>query len=144
MPFKPLTAREIMLLHDMLIARYGGAAGLRDRALLDGAIARADARLAYGDAAPGSLESIIEATAAVASGIVASHPFVDGNKRTALMVVRSLLNLNDIEFAPPRGEVVDAMVGLASGGWSERDFKGWVAKHSTMRDTPSNTPSKPH
>ncbi|WP_244068297.1 hypothetical protein [Bradyrhizobium sp. Ce-3] len=66
-------------------------------------------------------ESIVDAAVAVASGIIRSHPFVDGNtfvdgnKRTALMVVRSLLNLNEIEFAPPREETADAMVELASG-----------------------------
>jgi death-on-curing protein len=144
MEFKPLTAREIMLLHDMLITQYGGAAGVRDRALLDGAIGRADSRLAYGGTASGSTEPIVDAAVAVASGIVFSHPFVDGNKRTALMVVRSLLNLNGIEFAPPREETADAMVKLASGEWSEGDFKDWVAKHSTPRNDPSSTPTKTH
>jgi len=86
MEFKPLTAKEIMLLHDIAVARYGGALGLRDRALLDGAIGRADSRFAYGPFEPGSFESKVDATVAVASGIVFSHPFVDGNKRTALTV----------------------------------------------------------
>ena len=53
-----------MLLHDMLIARYGGATGLRDKALLEGAISRADSRIAYGSADPGSTESIVEAVVA--------------------------------------------------------------------------------
>jgi death-on-curing protein len=139
--FNPLTAKEILLLHDMAIAQYGGAIGLRDRALLDAAIGRAEARSAYGPFAPGSLESKVDATVAVASGIVSSPPFVDGNKRTALTVIRFLLKLNDIEFSPPRGEVADAMVKLASGEWSEELFKGWVLKRSTPRAAPSSTPS---
>jgi death on curing protein len=140
--FKPLAAKEVVLLHDIAIAQYGGAIGLRDRALLDGAIGRAEFRLAYGPFEPGSLESKVDATVAVASGIVSSHPFVDGNKRTALTIIRSLLRLNNIEFAPPRGEVPDAMVKLASGDWSEEVFRGWVLKHSTPRAAPSSTPSK--
>jgi len=142
MEFKPLRAKEIMLLHDIAVSQYGGASGLRDRALLDGATGRADARVAYGSFEPGSLESTVDAAVAVAHGIVSSHPFVDGNKRTALTVIRALLNLNEIEFAPPRGEVADAMVKLASGEWSEEVFTEWVLKHSTPRPAPSSTPSK--
>jgi len=128
MEFKPLRAKEIMLLHDIAVSQYGGASGLRDRALLDGATGRADARVAYGSFEPGSLESTVDAAVAVAHGIVSSHPFVDGNKRTALTVIRALLNLNEIE--------------LASGEWSEEVFTEWVLKHSTPRPAPSSTPSK--
>ena len=133
MQFKPLTTKEIMLLHDMLIAQYGGATGLRDKALLEGAISRADSRIAYGSADPGSTESIVEAVVAVASGLVSSRPFVDGNKRTALLVIRALLNLNDVNFSPPHKEVADAMVKLASGEWSEDAFKDWVMRNSVLR-----------
>jgi len=60
MQFKPLTTKEVMLLHDMLIAQYGGATGLRDKALREGAISRADSRIAYGSADSGSTESIVD------------------------------------------------------------------------------------
>jgi death-on-curing protein len=133
MEFKPLTTREIMLLHDMLVAQYGGAAGLRDKALLEGAIHRAESRLAYGSAEPGSLESLVDAAVAAGSGIVSSHPFVDANKRTALLVIRALLNLNGVVFSPPLGEEADAMVNLASGEWSEDVFKDWVLRNSVPR-----------
>jgi len=122
-----------MLLHDILVAQYGGATGLRDKAVLEGAISRAESRLAYGSAEPGSLESLVDATVAVGSGIVSSHPFVDANKRTALLVVRALPNLNDVEFSPPSGEEADAMVNLASGEWSEDVFKDWVLQNSVLR-----------
>ena len=135
MEFKPLTIKEIMLLHDILIAQYGGATGLRDRALLEGAISRADSRIACGQAEPASLGSFVDAAVAVAAGIVSSHPFVDGNKRTALLVIRSLLNLNDVVFSPPPQEVADAMVRLASGEWSEDVFKDWVLRNSVLRMT---------
>lgn len=111
------------------VARYADhpvrrrPAGARNRALLERAIGRADFCLTYGGTPSISAESIVYAAVAVASGIVLSHPFVDGNKRTALMVVRSLLNLNEIEFAPPREEIADAMVKLASGEWSEGTSK---------------------
>jgi death-on-curing protein len=139
MEFKSLTAKEILFLHDIAIAQYGGALGLRDRALLEGAMGRADTRLAYGPFEPGSLESTVDSAVAVASGIVSSHLFVDGNKRTALTVIRALLNLNDVVFAPPRNEVAGAMVKLAAGEWTEEAFRDWVVRHSTPRAVPPGT-----
>jgi death-on-curing protein len=85
----------------------------------------------------------VDATAVVASGIVSSHPFVDGNKRTALLVVRSLLNLNDVEFSPPKQEIPDAMVKLASDEWSEEMFKDWVLRNSILRVLRMNVTSHP-
>jgi death-on-curing protein len=134
MEFRSLAAKEIVLLHDIHIALYGGAVGARDRTLLDRAIGRADARLAYGSFETASFEAAIDATVAVASGIVYSHPFVDGNKRTALTVLRSLLRLNGIEFNASSQELVDALVKLASGETSEDEFRDWVAKLSFARD----------
>ena len=140
MQFKPLTTKEVMLLHDMLIAQYGGATGLRDKALLEGAISQSDSRIADGSADPGSTETIVEAVVAVSSGLVSSHPFVDGNKRTALLVIRALLNLNEVNFSPPHKEVADAMVKLASGEWSEDAFKDWVMRNSVLRMTIASHP----
>jgi death-on-curing protein len=140
MRFNPLTSKEIMLLHDMLIAQYGGATGLRDKALLEGAISQSDSRIADGSADPGSTETIVEAVVAVSSGLVSSHPFVDGNKRTALLVIRALLNLNEVNFSPPHKEVADAMVKLASGEWSEDAFKDWVMRNSVLRMTIATHP----
>lgn len=139
MAFKALTVTEILLLHDIIISRYGGAAGLRDRGLLEGALGRAEARRAYGEADPDSIDGLVDAAVAVTHGIVTSHPFVDGNKRTALQVIRSLLKLNGVNFDPPTGEVADAMVNLASGTWSETVFRNWARGCCSLADKP--TPS---
>lgn len=120
MSFQSLTAREITNLHDVAISRYGGSPGVRSLDALEGAIGRADARMTYGSGDP------IEATVAVASGIVLSHPFIDGNKRTALLTIRALLTLNGFNFEPKTGTEANAMVWLASGRWSEAEFLAWV------------------
>jgi len=135
--FQALTVTEILLLHDIIISRYGGAAGLRDRGLLEGALGRAEARLAYGEADSNSIDGLVDATVAVAHGIVTSHPFVDGNKRTALQSIRSLLRLNGVRFDPPIGEEADAMVNLASGTWTETVFRDWVRGCCTFEDKPT-------
>ena len=132
MAFQNLAVSEILLLHDIIISRYGGAAGLRDRGLLEDALGRAETRLAYGAADPEAIDGLVDAAVAVAHGIVTSHPFVDGNKRTAFQVIRSLLRLNGVSFAPPIGEEADAMVSLASGTWTEAVFLRWVRGCCTL------------
>lgn len=135
MAYQALVASDILLLHDIIISRYGGASGLRDRGLLEGALGRAETRLAYGEAAPDSVDGLVEAAVAVAHGIVTSHPFVDGNKRTAFQVIRSLLRLNGVIFDPPIGEEADAMVNLASSVWTEAVFRDWVRDCCTVDES---------
>jgi death-on-curing protein len=130
--FQNLAVSEVLLLHDIIISRYGGATGLRDRGLLEGALGRAETRLAYSEVDPESIDGFVDAAVAVAHGIVTSHPFVDGNKRTAFQVIRSLLRLNGVSFAPPIGEEADAMVSLASGTWTEAVFLRWVRGCCTL------------
>jgi death on curing protein len=132
--FLSIAVTEVLLLHDVIIARYGGAAGLLDRGLLEGALGRAETRLTYGNA---------EAAVAVAAGIVSSHPFVDGNKRTGLQLLWSLLHINGVEFTPPVGEEADAMVNLADGKWDETTFQRWVLENSTMKCQVIDMPTPP-
>jgi prophage maintenance system killer protein len=68
----PLTA--VVVIHDRQIARHGGGAGLRDRALLEMGCARPMNLFAYGN------PSIEDLAAAYAFGLVRAHAFVDGNK----------------------------------------------------------------
>jgi death on curing protein len=117
-----LTLEEVMFLHYKAAARFGGASGLRDKAILEGALGRADSVIAYGD----PTTALIDAAVAVAAGIATSHPFVDGNKRTALIVLVSTLDLNGIKFNPPIQEETDAMLALADGQWNEEQFRNWV------------------
>jgi death-on-curing protein len=141
--FLSIAVTEVLLLHDVIIARYGGAAGLLDRGLLEGALGRAETRLTYGNAEAGSLEAFVDAAVAVAAGIVSSHPFVDGNKRTGLQLLRSLLHINGVEFTPPVGEEADAMVNLADGKWDEAAFQRWVLENSTMKCQVIDMPTPP-
>lgn len=117
-----LTVGEVTLIHDMVIRHNGGALGLRDKAALEGSLGRAAARLAYGEG------DIIGAAVAVASGIVSAHPFVDGNKRTALVALRVLLKLNGIDFELIEPEAADMTCALAAHLISESDFESWVRR----------------
>lgn len=84
--------REVLALHDRLLALDGGAAGVRDAGLLKSALARPQQHFAYAEAP----DAIAMATLYTA-GIVFNHPFVDGNKRTGFVV--GILFLNSMAFA---------------------------------------------
>ncbi len=121
-------ARELILaIHDEQIAEHGGAAGLRDPALLESALARPLNRAGYG--APDTAE--LGALYAIA--IARNHPFVDGNKRTGYVALELFLALNGIAFPVSDAEAVVATLGMAAGELDDDAFIAWVRHHATPR-----------
>ncbi|QDI74226.1 MULTISPECIES: type II toxin-antitoxin system death-on-curing family toxin [Leisingera] len=114
----PLAA--VTVIHDRQIARHGGAAGMRDRALLEMGCARAMNLAAYSDA------GVAEVAAAYAFGIAKAHAFVDGNKRTAFVTAVTFLRLNGYQFRPAPVEGVRMMEDLATGDVDEAAFAEWL------------------
>ena len=80
-----LTVEEVIAIHDEQIAEFGGSYGLRDMGGLESAILRPQI---------GYYDGIIEEAAALMESLAMNHPFVDGNKRTALDTTDSFLRLN--------------------------------------------------
>ena len=117
--------RAVIVIHDRQIARHGGAAGLRDMALLEMGCARAMNLAAYADA------DIAMIAAAYAFGLAKAHAFVDGNKRTAFVTALTFLRLNGYAFRPDPVDGVRMMEDLASGQVSEARFAGWLTSGMT-------------
>ena len=101
--------RIVLAIHDEQIAEHGGQPGLRDGGLLDSALARPRNRLAYAGAELPAL------AAEYAFGIIRDHPFLDGNKRTALVVSELFLALNGHELWPDDGVCVLVFLRVAAG-----------------------------
>ncbi|MFZ0301968.1 MAG: type II toxin-antitoxin system death-on-curing family toxin [Terracidiphilus sp.] len=116
-----VSTNVILAIHDEQIAEHGGMAGLRDEALLLSALARPQNLVAYGE------PDIADLAASYAVGIARNHPFLDGNKRTALTVaVGVFLPLNGYELAAPDAETVRTMLAVAEGSMPEPDFAAWL------------------
>jgi death-on-curing protein len=113
--------REVQILHDSLVARFGGGEGLRDAALLKSALARPPQRLAYGDR-----PDLIQLAAAYTAGLVGNHPFVDGNKRTGFLIGILFLELNGYQFTAREEEAAQAVLGLASGALDEAAYSAFL------------------
>ncbi|CAN5329840.1 type II toxin-antitoxin system death-on-curing family toxin [soil metagenome] len=106
--------------HKRQIAEHGGTEGLRDEGLLLSAIARPENLLAYGEDV-----DIAALAASYAFGIAKNHPFLDGNKRTAMVVAITFLNLNGFDFDAPLPDVYTQFLGLAEGSVPEEDLAAW-------------------
>ena len=117
--------REVVLaIHDEQLAEHGGQSGVRDMGLLESALARPRNRHAYAKG------SIAELAASYAAGISRDHPFIDGNKRTSLVVAELFLEMNGKVLTAPHDECVLAFVQLAAGTVSESELAEWIAGHS--------------
>ena len=116
-----IDARDALALHDRLLALEGGAAGLRDKGLLESALARPKQLRAYDDRA-----DVIQMATAYTVGIVRDHPFVDGNKRTGFVVGVLFLELNGYRFVASEEDAAHAVLSLAAGRLEERAFAAWM------------------
>lgn len=113
-----LTLAEVIDVHADQIKRYGGDPGIRDIGLLSSAIA-----MPYASFSEVFLHSdIYEMAAAYTFHISQNHPFIDGNKRTALASALVFLELNDISLSDPDGILYNTMVSLASGELRKPEF----------------------
>lgn len=112
----------VIAFHDEQLRRFGGPAGIRDRGLLDSALARAPNKFAYGE------KDLAALAAAYAFGIVRNRPFIDGNKRAALLSVVVFLGLNGIDFLAPEPEVAAAILSLAAVEIDETGLARWIAE----------------
>ncbi len=106
--------------HNRQIAEHGGTEGLRDEGLLLSALARPQNLNAYGESV-----DISALAASYAFGITKNHPFLDGNKRTALVVSIAFLNLNGFDFDVEPPETYRKFYDLAQGTLSEEELAAW-------------------
>ena len=113
----------VLAYHNRQIAEHGGTEGLRDEGLLLSALARPQNLNAYGENV-----DIAALAASYAFGIAKNHPFLDGNKRTALVVLVAFLNLNGFDFDVEPAETYRQFYDLAQGVLSEEELAKWYRK----------------
>lgn len=120
-----LLEETVRAIHSRQIAEHGGSPGLRDEGLLLSALARPQNLAAYGDPAP----DLAALAAAYAHGIARNHPFIDGNKRVALVAARTFLLINGADLEASQEEKYVTFLRLAEGGLSEDELAGWLRGH---------------
>lgn len=125
MTIKVLSKSDIEDLHRELINVYGGIHGVRDEALLDSAINTPFQSYDGIDFYP----SVEEKAARLGYGLVANHPFHDGNKRIGAHAMLVFLALNDIIINCSSEELSTVFLSIASGNAAEADLLAWIHAH---------------
>ena len=105
-----LNLEHLLEIHALVVEATGGSAGLRDLGRLEAAIA-SQTQNVFGDEL---YPTIFDKAAAIIRGIIADHPFVDGNKRTAMLAGLTLIELNGLHFKTQSGEIEDFAVRIAT------------------------------
>ena len=114
----------ILAVHDEQIAEHGGSGGLRDRGLLESALARPLNLVSYGKPDHADL------AACYGVGIAKNHPFVDGNKRSAFVAVELFLTLNGWSLRASDADAVLVMLAVAAGKIDETGFAEWIRRQA--------------
>jgi len=114
----------VRAIHEAQLAEHGGITGIRDEGLLSSALARPRNLEAYGEEIDAA-----SLAAAYAFGIARNHPFLDGNKRTAFVVMELFLNLNGWALDASDAICISMMLTLASGDLGEKMLAKWLRGH---------------
>ncbi|WP_253374051.1 MULTISPECIES: type II toxin-antitoxin system death-on-curing family toxin [Methylorubrum] len=115
-----LTSKLVQAIHAQQLKLFGGPSGLRDEGALESAVGRPTNRAGYGE------PDLSELAAAYAFRIANNRPFIDGNKRAALLAFVTFLGLNDIDFFVAEAEAVLMIRGLAAGEIDESGLTRWI------------------
>jgi len=115
------TLEEALYLHEVLIQRFGGKAGVLDKGLLESALARPRS---------GYYRSISEQAAALMQSLAMNHPFVDGNKRVAFALTAVFLKLNGLKLSVEAKEGVRFVeIALITEKAPLKTITDWIEAH---------------
>jgi death on curing protein len=120
--------RDVFTVHERLLALHGGLSGVRDRGLLESALARPRQHFSYGENV-----DIIEMAALYTVGIVQNHPFVDGNKRAGFMAGALFPEVNGFDFLAREEDVITTVLALAAGDLDEAGYAKWLRSNVKQR-----------
>ena len=121
----------ILLIQDILIERFGGRRGIRDRGFLESALSRPFQTFDNKDLYP----SAIQKAAALIESIIINHPFVDGNKRIGYVLMRLFLLDNSYDITSNQDEKYEFVISIASGAYDFNKICAWLENHSKKRNS---------
>ncbi len=123
---KYLTEEQVLFIHSRLIDETGGSHGIRDVGLLQSAVSRPKATFGGKDLYP----DIFYKAAAFMESLIKNHPFIDGNKRTAITSAGIFLQRNGYILETAQRELEQFTLSVATGKASFEDAVKWLRKYS--------------
>ncbi len=119
---------RILLLYQMMVEATGGTFGIRDESMLDSAIEAPYQTFDGSELFPSKLEK----AARLGFGLVANHPFIDGNKRIGIYIMLSFLEVNGIHLEFTDEEIEDIALGVAAGKYTYEDILKYLKEKSLV------------
>ena len=120
----PVAKDQVIAIHDVAIARFGGLPGVRDEGLLDSALAQPWQTFGGRDLYEGDVAKACR----LCYGVIRDHPFTDGNKRTGAALLGASLRLCGHHFKLRHDDFLRAMLAVADGSMSYEQLVEWVEK----------------
>lgn len=117
-----ISVKEVEIIHNILIDKFGGSKGIRDLGLLESALARPFATFDSEDLYPNPVEK----ASAILESIIINHPFIDGNKRTAYTLMRLILLENNLDVSASQEEKYDFVILASKGEFRFEEIKKWI------------------
>jgi len=115
------TIEEVLAVHGLLIAAFGGSSGIRDRGALESALARP--RIGY-------YADLIQEAAGLWESLSQNHPFIDGNKRVAVTVASAFLRVNGYVLEFDDLEAYSLIIRLyANNQLRFGELEEWLRQH---------------
>lgn len=117
-----LSETIVLAIHDDQVRLYGGVYGVRDDTLLDAALHMPQAQFGGEFLHP----TIFHMAAAYGFHLCQNHPFIDGNKRTAGMVMFTFLRLNGLGPVASELDYYQTMMAVANGEMNKEQLAAWL------------------
>ena len=116
---------ETLVAHSRQLAEHGGSDGIRDEGLLESALSKPRNVFVYE-----SNCDLARLAASYAFGIARNHPFIEGNKRTTLVVSEGFLRINGLRVVSAPEEKYFTFLHLADGTLTEEELAAWFRSHT--------------
>ncbi|MGB3694927.1 MAG: type II toxin-antitoxin system death-on-curing family toxin [Spirulinaceae cyanobacterium] len=119
-----IEALVVIAIHSRQLEQHGGSEGIRDEGLLESALFRPKNQFNYGN------PTIFDLAAAYGYGLTNNHPFIDGNKRTSYIVMRTFLRLNGYNLQASAIDKYETWIRLANNQINEAELASWIEEKS--------------
>lgn len=123
---KYLTPQQVLAIHIQVTEHTGGSQGVRDLGLLESAVYRSRASFGGKDL----YRNIFDKAAALLQSLLKNHPFVDGNKRTALTSAGIFLKINGYKLINTHKKEVEFSVRVDNESLELHEISSWLKKNS--------------
>ena len=121
-----IPVKEVEQLHRILIDKFGGAHGIRDKSALESALSRPFQTFDSNDLYP----SVLEKAASLIESILINHPFIDGNKRTGYALLRLFLIQQGWDITASQDNKYEFVINSASGTLDFDSILSWLSANT--------------